>query len=132
MRILIFVFLCFFQAYTIAQTPTASQTAHDFYTWYLTKGVNLGWKQAVKRPELSAGFQKKLTVFFQKLEKDNECGYDPILQAQDYEDKFTLKPIAQTASKATFYFSMFEQKTAIVTLTAVNGKWLIDNIQGVK
>ena len=132
MRILIFVFLCFCHTCAMTQTPTASQTAHDFYSWYLTKGVNLGWKQAVKRPELSASFQKKLTVFFQKMEKDNEGGYDPILQAQDYEEKFTLKPVTQTASKATFYFSMFGEKIAVVTLIAVNGKWLIDNIQGVK
>ena len=132
MRILIFVFLCFCHSYTMAQIPTASQTAHDFYSWYLTKGVNVGWKQAVKRPELSLGFQKKLTVFFQKMEKDNEGGYDPILQAQDYEDKFTLKPIAQTASKATFSFSMFGQQTATVTLVSINNKWLIDNIQGVQ
>jgi hypothetical protein len=132
MKLFIFVFLSFCQALAIAQTPTASQTAHDFYSWYLTKGINVGWKQAVKRPELSAGFQKKLTVFFQKMEKDNEGGYDPILQAQDYEDKFTLKPIAQTAAKATFSFSMFGQKTATVTLVNINNKWLIDNIQGVQ
>jgi hypothetical protein len=132
MRILIFVFLCFGHTYVMAQTPTASQTAHDFYSWYLTKGVNVGWKQAVKRPELSAAFQKKLTVFFQKMEKDNEGGYDPILQAQDYEDKFTLKPIAQTAAKATFSFGMFGEKVAKVTLINVNNKWLIDNIQGVQ
>ena len=119
MRILIFVFLCFCHSYTMAQIPTASQTAHDFYSWYLTKGVNVGWKQAVKRPELTVGFQKKLTVFFQKLEKDNE-------------DKFTLNPIAQTASKATFSFSMFGQQTATVTLVNINNKWLIDNIQGVQ
>lgn len=132
MRILIFVFLCFCQTYTMAQTPTALQTVHDFYSWYLKKGVNLGWKQAVKRPELTAGFQKKLTVFFQKMEKDNEGGYDPILQAQDYEDKFMLKPITQTAVKATFSFHMFDQKVATVTLVNTYNKWLIDNIQGVQ
>ncbi|MFN8343766.1 MAG: DUF3828 domain-containing protein [Spirosomataceae bacterium] len=132
MKIFAFVFLCFCQGWATAQTPTASQTAHNFYSWYLTKGVNTGWKQAVKRPELSAGLQKKLTVFFQKMEKDNEGGYDPILQAQDYEEKFTLKPVTQTTAKATFYLILFEQKTALVTLTNVNNKWLIDTIQGVQ
>jgi hypothetical protein len=132
MKVFLFVIACFFHLYGISQTPTASETAQSFYRWYLTKGVNVGWKQAVKRPELSTGLQKKLTVFFRKMEKDNEGGYDPILQAQDYEEKFTLKPVTQTATKATFHLILFEQKTALVTLLNVNHKWYIDTIQGVQ
>ena len=113
-----------------AQNPTASQAAHDFYQWYLTKGVNLGWRQVVKRAELTPSFQKRLTVFFQKMEKANEGGYDPILQAQDFETKFLLKPVSQTPAKATFDFWMFGQKVAVVTLINTQNKWLIDAIQG--
>lgn len=114
-----------------AQVPTADRVANDFYKWYLTKGVNLGWRQVVKRSDLTPGFQKRLTVFFQKMEKDNEGGYDPILQAQDFEEKFLLKPVLKTPTKATFDFWMFGQKAALVTLVNTNNKWQIDAIQGV-
>ncbi len=114
-----------------AQAPTATQVANDFYKWYLTKGVNLGWRQVVKRSELTPAFQKRLTVFFRKMEKDNEGGYDPILQAQDFEEKFLLKPVLKSTTKATFDFWMFGQKVAMVTLVNSNNKWLIDAIQGV-
>ncbi|WP_428662356.1 hypothetical protein [Runella sp.] len=115
-----------------AQTPTAAQAAQDFYKWYLTKGVALGWRQVVKRSDLTPAFQKRLTVFFKKMEKDNEGGYDPILQAQDFEEKFSLRPVSQTPTKATFDFWMFGQKAALVTLINNDNKWLIDAIQGIQ
>ncbi|AEI50537.1 DUF3828 domain-containing protein [Runella slithyformis] len=132
----ILFFLIFFMGISLhslnAQTPSAGQVANDFYKWYLTKGVNLGWRQVVKRSDLTPGFQKRLTVFFQKMEKDNEGGYDPILQAQDFEEKFSLKPVLKTPTKATFDFWMFGQKVALVTLVNNNNKWLIDAIQGLE
>ncbi|NBB19136.1 DUF3828 domain-containing protein [Runella sp. CRIBMP] len=114
-----------------AQTPTAAQAANDFYKWYLTKGVNLGWRKVVNHPDLTPSFRKRLTNFFKKMEKDNEGGYDPILQAQDFEEKFLLKPVSQSPTKAIFNFWMFGQKAAVVTLINSNNKWMIDAIQGV-
>ena len=124
--------LCFCIGIAQAQTKSAAQTANDFYKWYTTKGATLEWRQVLKRPEFSPALRKRLTTFYQKMEKDNEGGYDPIVQAQDFDDKFKLKPISNTPAKALFELWMFEGKAATVTLTYVNNQWLIDDIKGVQ
>jgi|GEM_PF-3494442 len=114
----------------VAQTKTAPQTVQDFYKWYTTKGAMLEWRQVLKRPEFSPAFRKRLTVFYQKMEKDNEGGYDPIVQAQDFDDKFKLKPITNSPTKATFELWMFDTKVALVTLITTQNQWFIDDIKG--
>jgi Protein of unknown function (DUF3828) len=115
-----------------AQTKSAAQTANEFYQWYTTKGAMLEWRQVLKRPEFSPAFRKRLTAFYQKMEKDNEDGYDPIVQAQDFDDKFKLKPISNSAAKAVFELWMFDGKAATVRLTNLNNQWLIDDIKGIQ
>lgn len=129
--LLLFFTFSYFMVASYGQTKTASQTVQDFYKWYTTKGAMLEWRQVVKRPELSPAFRKRLTVFYQKMEKDNEGGYDPIVQAQDFDDQFKLKPISTVASKATFELWMFGGKAATVQLNNVANQWLIDDIKGV-
>lgn len=114
------------------QTKTAAQTVQDFYKWYTTKGAMLEWRAVVKRPEFSPAFRKRLTLFYQKMEKDNEGGYDPIVQAQDFDEQFKIKPISSTATKATFELWMFGGKAATVTINNVANQWLIDDIKGVQ
>ncbi len=113
-----------------AQTKSAAQTAQDFYKWYTTKGYELEWKQVLKRPEFTPALRKRLTAFYQKMEKEGG-GYDPIVQAQDFDDKFILKPKTNTPTKATFELWLFEQKAATVTLVSANNQWFIDSIEGV-
>lgn len=113
-----------------AQTKSAAQTAQDFYQWYTTKGYELEWKQVLKRPEFTPALKKRLTSFYQKMEKEGG-GYDPIVQAQDFDDKFRLKPKTNSPTKATFELWLFEQKVATVTLINLNNQWSIDAIEGV-
>jgi hypothetical protein len=113
-----------------AQTKSAAQTVQDFYKWYTTKGYELEWKQLLKRPEFTPALRKRLTSFYQKMEKEGG-GYDPIVQAQDFDDKFILKPKTNTQTKATFELWLFEQKVATITLINLNNQWLIDVIEGV-
>lgn len=87
---------------SLGQSKSSTQTVQKFYKWYTTRGVMLEWRQVLKRPEFSPALKKRLTVFYQKMEKDNEGGYDPIVQAQDFDDQFKIKPISNTATKATF------------------------------
>lgn len=122
--------LCF--CIGIAQTKSAAQIANDFYKWYTTKGAMLEWRQVLKRPEFSPALRKRLTTFYQKMEKDNEGGYDPIVQAQDFDDNFKLKPTSNTTTKAVFELWMFDGKAATVTLVNVNNQRLIDEIKGVQ
>ncbi|MBB3839480.1 hypothetical protein FHS57_003489 [Runella defluvii] len=132
-RILVLFFvLGYFANTSNGQTKTAAQTVQDFYKWYTTKGAMLEWRQVLKRPEFSPAFRKRLTVFYQKMEKDNEGGYDPIVQAQDFDDQFKIKPISSAATKATFELWMFGGKAATVTLNNVANQWLIDDIKGVQ
>lgn len=132
-RILVLFFvLGYFVNTSYGQTKTAAQTVQDFYKWYTTKGAMLEWRQVLKRPEFSPAFRKRLTVFYQKMEKDNEGGYDPIVQAQDFDDQFKIKPVSSTTTKAIFELWMFGGKAATVTLNNVANQWLIDDIKGVQ
>lgn len=116
---------------SLGQSKSSTQTVQKFYKWYTTRGVMLEWRQVLKRPEFSPALKKRLTVFYQKMEKDNEGGYDPIVQAQDFDDQFKIKPISNTATKATFELWMFGEKAATVTLNNIANQWLIDDIKGV-
>ncbi|AYQ31636.1 DUF3828 domain-containing protein [Runella sp. SP2] len=129
--LLLFFTFSYFVVASYGQTKTASQTVQDFYKWYTTKGAILEWRQVVKRPELSPAFRKRLTIFYQKMEKDNEGGYDPIVQAQDFDDQFKIKALSSSTTKATFELWMFGGKAATVTLNNVANQWLIDDIKGV-
>lgn len=124
--------LCLCLGIAQAQTKSASQTANDFYKWYITKGATLEWRQVLKRPEFSPALRKRLTIFYQKMEKDNEGGYDPIVQAQDFDDQFKLKTISNAAAKAVFELWMFDGKIATITLTYINNQWLIDDIKSIQ
>ncbi len=130
-NLVLLLITCLSLSQSFSQSKSAAQTAQAFYQWYTTKGAMLEWRQVLKRPEFSPALRKRLTVFYQKMEKDNEGGYDPIVQAQDFDDKFKLKPISNSVAKAAFELWMFDGKAATVTLIYVNNQWLIDDIKGV-
>lgn len=103
--LLLFFTFSYFVVASYGQTKTASQTVQDFYKWYTTKGAILEWR--------------------------NEGGYDPIVQAQDFDDQFKIKALSSSTTKATFELWMFGGKAATVTLNNVANQWLIDDIKGV-
>lgn len=126
----------------ILKTPYT--VTKEFYDWYFKEVVlkdwrfNEMWESVVNHEHISISLKNELTEFYHEMFATG-LGYDPIIVAQDYNEKFFIKTFEENDSNAEIHFYMYageyfdpdnyDDVSAKVFLIKKDGIWKINDIR---